>query len=254
MIPRPSGIVVLLTDFGSRDPYVGLMKGMVLRSHPRATLVDLTHEVPPQDIALGSFLLRSAIDRFPTGTIVVAVVDPGVGTPRRSVCGVRHGLYWIAPDNGLLGDVWTQPSEGELRAMDLEHLGLRATSRTFHGRDVFAPLAGNLASGRVGFSSVGPRIDDLVHLPPLDANQPRVIHVDTYGNLVTNVPFHAIARVRSVHVAGRSVPIRGTYGEAPKGSLLALVNSYDLLEIAENQGSAAATLGIGRGAAITLET
>jgi S-adenosyl-L-methionine hydrolase (adenosine-forming) len=210
--------------------------------------------VPPQDVALGAFLLRSAIDRFPPGTIVVAVVDPGVGTPRRSVCGVRHGFYWIAPDNGLLGDVWAKPGEGELRAIDLEHLGMRATSRTFHGRDVFAPLAGNIASGRVGFTSVGPRIDDLVHLPPLDANLHRVIHVDTYGNLVTNVPFSAIARVRSVHVAGRSVPIRGTYGEAPKGSLLALVNSYDLLEIAENQGSAAATLGIGRGAAITLET
>lgn len=254
MIPRPSGIVVLLTDFGSRDPYVGLMKGMVLRNYPRATLVDLTHEVPPQDIALGAFLLRSAIDRFPPGSIVIAVVDPGVGTQRGALCGVRHGLYWIAPDNGLLGEVWHQPGEGELRAIDLEHLGLRPASRTFHGRDVFAPLAGNIASGRIGFTSVGPRVSDLVQVPPLGNSHPRVIHVDNYGNLVTNVPLAAIVNVRSVRVAGRTVPIRGTYGEAPKGSLLALVNSYDLLEIAENQGSAAATLGIGRGAEITLET
>ncbi|MEI6128628.1 MAG: SAM-dependent chlorinase/fluorinase [Planctomycetota bacterium] len=254
MSPRPSGIVVLLTDFGTRDPYVGLMKGMVLKNQPSATLVDLTHDVPPQDVAVGAFLLRSAIDRFPTGSIVLAVVDPGVFTTRRILCGVRHGMYWIAPDNGLLGEVWALPGTGELRQVDLIHLGFCFTSRTFHGRDVLAPLAGNLAAGRVGFTSVGPRVEDPVVLPLLDSGSPRVVFVDAYGNLVTNVPASAIARVRSVQIAGRSMPIRGTYGEVAKGSLLALINSYDLLEIAENQGSAANTLGLGCGAEVTLET
>lgn len=254
MLPRPTGIVALLTDFGTRDPYVGLMKAMVLRGHPKATVIDLVHDVPAQDVALGAFFLGTVVDRLPPGSIVVGVVDPGVGTARRVLCGCRHDLYWIGPDNGLLGEVWARPGAGELRAVDLAHLGLGAPARTFWGRDVLAPLAGGLCAGRFGFSSVGPRVDELARVPALTAGPSRVVHVDRYGNLVTNVPAVAIAAARAVRIGGRSVPIRGTYADVARGELVALINSYDLLEIAENQGSAAATLDASRGAAIALET
>jgi len=257
MLPRPSGIVVLLTDFGSRDPYVGLMKGMVLRQHGKAQLIDLAHDVAAQDVALGAFFLRAAAGRFPPGTTYVAVVDPGVGTARQAVCGLAHDCYWLGPDNGVLGEVFAAETRGQtwidLRYVDWDHLGFGPVSRTFHGRDVFAPLAGGLAGGRVGFTAVGPRCAEPVRVPPLVAGPPRVVHVDTYGNLVTNVPATAIANVRSVRIGGRSVPVRGTYADAAPGALLSLINSYDLLEIAENQGSAAATLGAGRGAQVVLE-
>lgn len=252
MLPRPSGVVCFLTDFGARDPYVGLMKGMTLRACPRATLVDLTHDVEAQDVALGAFFLATAIGRFPTGTVHVAVVDPSVSTSRRALCAVAHDGYWIGPDNGVLGEVLAS-GVFDVRAVDFEALGLVPASRTFHGRDVFAPLAGGLAGGRFGFAAVGPRCSDPVRREPLLAGAHRVVHVDAHGNLVTNVPATAIATARSVHIGGRSVPVRGTCADAPKGGLVALVNSYDLLEIAENEGSAAATLRLGRGAPVTLE-
>ncbi|MGE3175104.1 MAG: S-adenosyl-l-methionine hydroxide adenosyltransferase family protein [Planctomycetota bacterium] len=266
MLPRPSGIVVLLTDFGSRDPYVGLMKGMALRAYPKAQIVDLTHDVEPQDVALGAFFLRVAAGRFPGGTVFVGVVDPGVGTERRALCALAHDSYWLAPDNGVLSEVLDGAQPGiqpgiqpgghpqEVRQLDLQHLRLSPASRTFHGRDVFAPVAGALAGARFGFSSVGPRCLDPVRGKPLTTGTPRVVHVDSFGNLVTNVPATAIATVRSVRIGDRSMPVRGTYADAAPGALVCLINSYDLLEIAENQGSAAATLGCGRGAAVVLES
>lgn len=253
MLPRPSGIVVLLTDFGSRDPYVGLMKGMVLRSHPKAQVVDLTHDVQAQDVALGAFFLRAAVDRFPAGTVFCAVVDPGVGTARPALCGLANDCYWLGPDNGVLGEVFAVDVPQELRIVDFEHLGVRPQSRTFHGRDVFAPIAGGIAAARIGFSSVGPRCREPVRVPPLIAGAPRVVHVDTYGNLVTNVPAVSITNCRVVRLGNRSIPVRGTYADVAPNGLVALINSYDLLEIAENQGNAAATLGVARGAAVTLE-
>ncbi len=258
MLPRPSGIVVLLTDFGSRDPYVGLMKGMILRGHGKAQVVDLTHDVAAQDVALGAFFLRAAIGRFPPGTTFVAVVDPGVGTARRALGGLAHDCYWLGPDNGVLGEVFagevmSGQAPTDLRFVDFDHLGVQAVARTFDGRDVFAPIAGGLAGGRIGFSSLGPRCNEPVRVAPLVAGAPRVVHVDTYGNLVTNIPATAIASVRSVRIGGRSVPVRGTYADAAPGALLCLINSYDLLEIAENQGSAAASLSAGRGTAVVLE-
>jgi len=252
MFNRPSGIVALLTDFGGSDPYVGLMKGMLLREHPRAVIVDLLHDVPSQDVALGGFFLRAARGRFPPGTIFVAIVDPGVGNQRGALCAYGHGCFWLGPDNGVLGEVLD--ADSDVRMVDLEHLGLVAHSRTFHGRDMFAPLAGALAAGRYGFSSIGPRVHKPARVPSLIAGAHRIVHVDNHGNLVTNVPAVAIASVRAVRVAGRSVPLRGNYADAAPGDLVSLVNSYDLVEVAENEGSAAATLAVGRGATIGLET
>ncbi|HZN37979.1 MAG TPA: SAM-dependent chlorinase/fluorinase [Planctomycetota bacterium] len=251
MLPRPSGLVTLLTDFGPRDPYVGLMKGAVLRANQKATIIDFGHEVPPQDVMAGAFWLAAAIDQFPAGTVHVAVVDPGVGTSRRLLAMAAHECYWLAPDNGLLGHVFARDPAAEVRAIDLSHLALQPRSRTFHGRDVLAPIAGWLTSGRYGFSSLGPRVTDLAGASPFDG-PPRVVHVDAFGNLVTNVAASALADVSHVRVGGHTVPLLATYAEAAPGELLALVGSFDRLEVAQNGGNAARTLGLSRGAPIEL--
>jgi hypothetical protein len=249
---RPSGIVTLLTDFGLRDPYVGVMKGALLRANPRATIVDLGHEVPPQDVAAAAFWLAAAVDRFPAGTVHVAVVDPGVGTARRLLAVAARSDLWLAPDNGVLTPVLQRDPHAEVRAIDVPHLVGGEVSRTFHGRDVLAPAAGWLAAGRYSFAALGPRIDDaLVGAGPF-AGPPRVVHVDGYGNLITNVPAAAVRGLRQVEVGGRLVPLHGTYGDVPAGELLALVGSYCLLEVAENGGNASVRLGVQRGAPIGL--
>ena len=252
MLPRPSGIVTLLTDFGTRDPYVGVMKGALLQANPKITIVDFGHEVPAQDVTAGAFWLAAAIGRFPPGSVHVVVVDPGVGTNRRLLAAAAHENYWFAPDNGLLTHVLAQDPTAEVRAIDLEHLNLRPASRTFHGRDVLAPIAGWLSGGRYGFSALGPRVTDAVVGEAIFGGPPRVVYVDGYGNLVTNVPAAALASVRAVRLAGRRVPLHGTYADVPAGELLALVGSFGLLEVAENGGSAARTLGLARGAPIEL--
>jgi S-adenosyl-L-methionine hydrolase (adenosine-forming) len=252
MFPRPSGIVTLLSDFGSRDPYVGVMRGVVLRHNPKVVLADLGHEVPAQDVAAGAFWLLAVVGRFPSGTVHTAVVDPGVGTARRLLVAAAHDAYWIAPDNGLLTHVLAGEAAAEVRAIDLEHLNVRPQSRTFHGRDVMAPVAGWLSGGRYGFSALGPRVTDPVSLPALHGGEPRVVHEDGFGNLVTNVPAAALEGCTGVALGGREIPLRQTYADVPAGSLLALVGSYGLLEIAMNCGSAAKVLGVGREALVEL--
>jgi S-adenosylmethionine hydrolase len=247
MHPRPSGLVTLLTDFGLADPYVGILKGAAFRAATKVAVVSVTHAVPPQDIATGAFFVRTIQGRFPPGTVHVVVVDPGVGTSRRLLAVAAHDDYWIGPDNGVLSAVLG----GEVRAIDAAHLGLHATSTTFHGRDLLAPVAAWLATGRYGFASLGPRITDPVPGPSFDG-PPRVVHVDGYGNLITNVPAERLASVQRVVVAGRDVPLVRTYGEAPAGALVALVGSYGLLEVAQNGGNAAMATGSGRGASIEL--
>lgn len=252
-LPRPSGIVTLLTDFGVADPYVGLMHGMVLRAHARAVVVDLCHGVPPQDLTVGALFWRSAQARFPIGTVHTAVVDPGVGTARRLLAAVAGDCYWLAPDNGLLPMALAGVEVQELRQIDLGRLALVPHSRTFHGRDLFAPLAGMLAGGRYGFQALGPRCADPVPAADPHAGRHVVVHQDHFGNLLTNVPAAAVAGCRCVRVGDRSIEVVGSYADVPVGAVLALVNSYDLLEIAVNQGHAAQVLGVGRGAEVAIE-
>ena len=141
MYPRPSGLVTLTTDFGVADPYAGVMKGAVARASAKPQVVDLSHDVPPQDIAAGAFVLWSAIGRFPAGSVHCGVVDPGVGSDRRILAACARGDYWLVPDNGLLGAVLTSDTAAEVRAVDLERLGVQREAVTFDGRDVFAPVA-----------------------------------------------------------------------------------------------------------------
>lgn len=252
-LPRPSGIATLLTDFGRQDPYVGLMHGMLLRAHARAVVVDLCHGVPPQDLAVGALFWRSALGRFPIGTVHTAVVDPGVGTARRILAAVAGDCYWLAPDNGLLPWALANVELQELRQVDLGRLAMVPQSRTFHGRDLFAPLAGMLAGGRYGFQALGPRCVDPVLAADPYAGRHVVVHQDHFGNLLTNVPAAAVAGCRRVRLGDLGIDVVGSYAEVPVGAVLALVDSYDLLEIAVNQGSAAQVLGVGRGAVVTVE-
>jgi len=252
MLPRPSGIVTLLTDFGTADPYVAVMKGMVLRQNPKAVLIDLGHQVPPQDVTAGAFWLGAAIDRFPAGTVHVAVVDPGVGTERRLLAVAAREAYWLAPDNGLLTHVLAQDPTADVRAIDLPHLNLSPSSRTFHGRDVFAPVAGWLSGGRYSFTALGERATGLATVANAMAGAPRVVHEDGFGNLITNVPAESLAGITTVRLAGAEIAVHGTYAEVPAGALLALVGSYGLLEIAVNCGSASKRLGATRGTPVEL--
>ncbi len=244
---RPSGHVVLLTDFGDRDPYAGILRGAVLRANPRAIVADLGHHVPAHDVECGAFWLWSAIGRFPPGSVVVGVVDPGVGTARRLLAAAANETFWLGPDNGLLSHVLAADPDADVRTLDPAHLGIAPPSRTFHGRDVLGPVAGWLSGGRYGFSALGARCADPVALPPLTDGRPRIVHVDTFGNLVTNLAVAEHPDLAAIGVTGRRVPVAGTYGEVPAGELLALVGSFGLWEIAKNGGSAAAALQVVRG-------
>ncbi|HLU37780.1 MAG TPA: SAM-dependent chlorinase/fluorinase [Planctomycetota bacterium] len=249
-LPRPCGVVALLTDFGLVDPFVGVMKGVIKQRNVQADVVDYCHGVPAHDVETGAFYLGAAIGRFPVGTVFVAVVDPGVGTARRALAACAAGCYWLAPDNGVLEPVLAR-DDAEVRTLDLDKLRLRPVSRTFHGRDVFAPVAGMLSGARFGFRALGDRCPDPMRLPggPF-AGPSRVVSIDRFGNLLTNVPGARVLAEgwRAVRVGEHEVPVHGTYGEVPPGRALALINSYDLLEIAVNAGRADEQLAVAVGA------
>lgn len=254
MFPRPSGIVTLCTDFGLDDVYVGVMKGAMWRAWPKAQVIDLTHAVPPQDLAAGSFHLWTAIGRFPSGTVHVGVVDPGVGSARDVLAVFAHGDYWVVPDNGLIGAVVVGDVLAEARRLDLEHLGVRPTSHTFHGRDVLAPAAAMIAAGRYGFRALGPRAEAFCSDDAVFGGGPRILHVDRFGNLVSNVTAAQLGGATAVRVSDRQVPVVRTYSDVASGELLAYVGSFGLLEVAVRGGSAARLTGLGTGAALHVDS
>jgi S-adenosylmethionine hydrolase len=241
------------------------MKGVILGIAPGATIVDLTHEVPPQDVAAGAYLLRSAIGPFPRGTIHVAVVDPGVGTSRRAIVVETADAFFVGPDNGLFAAVVS--ARAVRRIIDVSRSLYRrpAVSQTFHGRDVFAPVAAHLASG-VPLAHLGRAVKTMRRGA---AARPRrrgrtlrgkVIWIDHFGNLISDVTIGDLAglgrdfrtRSLSVTIADRTVRLRRSYAGVPPGAVLAIVNSADTLEIAINRGSAAAVLGCARGDPVTV--
>ncbi len=254
----PSGIVTLLTDFGTQDPYVGIMKGVLWSRCPSLrAVVDLTHAIAPQDIRSGAFHLAHARTWFPDGTVHVAVVDPGVGSDRRILSAVDGGHLFLAPDNGLLSR--TLSPAAVVRELDVPRFAVEPVSRTFHGRDVFAPAAAAFVEG-LDPDQAGPlaEVGQSVGFPvPLDDGsglRGEVLVVDRFGNLVTNI---AAGEVNGsdgfeVVIRGRSVPLRRAYSEAEPGELLALVDSFDRVEVARSGGSAAEHLECGAGEPILL--
>jgi S-adenosylmethionine hydrolase len=241
------------------DPFVGIMKGVIAERAPGVPIVDLVHELAPQDVLAGALVLRAAVPYFPRGTVHVAVVDPGVGTARRALCVETDDAYLVGPDNGVLS-----LAPGRVRRIveltDVRfHLAPR--SATFHGRDVFAPVAAALASG-IPAAMLGVETDRMQRLalpdPKHDAGRVtgEVIHVDRYGNLATNVGAADLAGgVARIVCGGRRIAgLSETYGGVPAGELAAVVNSWGMLEIALRDGNAGATLGIGIGAPVVVFT
>lgn len=259
----PAGLITLTTDFGTQDPFAGIVSGRILSRFPAARIVDLSHGMPPGRADLAGFWLARAWRDFPAGSVHLAVVDPGVGTTRGVVLALAGSHLLLAPDNGLLPEALRDYPDVEWRAMDADlpaRLELGPLSRTFHGRDLFAPLAAALASGALLPGDFGcpaqPR--DPVPLPrPLQDAEGvagQVVLADHFGNLFTNIDAAQVAGCRqpTVETAGRSWPLLATYGEASAGMPLALVNAFGLLELALNGASAAAIPGLGEGAAVRL--
>lgn len=254
----PSGIITLTTDYGLRDPFVGILTGRILARYPDARVVSLTHAVTPFMPDEAGFWLARAWHEFPAGTVHVGVVDPGVGTQRDLLAVGAAGHLFLAPDNGLLDRVRHGVRIDHCHRLDpdrLAEMDIRPRSHTFHGRDLLAPVAAELASGRVQPERLGPPtlLTALQH-PPVDAVRGVVVAIDHFGNLITDIeePRIRAARAREVRVGPLELPLCRTYGDVPAGAPLALVNSFGLLEVAVNSGSAAQLLGESRGSAVEL--
>lgn len=256
-------IVTLTTDFGPGE-YVGAMKGVILSIAPDATVVDIDHHVRPHDIVHGAYVLYAAVPHFPFA-VHVGVVDPGVGTTRRAIVVVCEGAFLVGPDNGLLIPAARRLGLKEVRAITNRTLGREEVSDTFHGRDLFAPVAAHLLTG-TKVREVGPAIRDFVDLDfgtprrRKEGLEGRVITHDRFGNLITNLPRPLVEKSwsfgdrLSVSVTGYEVrvPFVRTYGEAPPGEFLATISSSGFLEIARREGSAAEHLGVTPGATVVV--
>ena len=257
-------VITLITDFGLADEYVGVMKGVMLSIHPQADIVDISHGIAPQNIHQAAFMLASAYPYFTAGTIHVVVVDPGVGTDRRIVCLQMKGYRFLAPDNGVLTRVLEQgPAESVWRVENpvywLDHV-----SRTFHGRDIFAPVAAHLLNGLEG-NQLGRELDStrLMRLPDMGPDiigrgeiNGCIVTVDRFGNLITNIDAKTISGVKTgkesndldLVMAGRQISgLSQNYDNKGEGQPLVLVNSRGYLEIAVNKGSATDIFKVGMG-------
>jgi len=245
-------LIALLTDFGTQDYYVGAMKGVILSINRRASIVDLSHEVHPQDVMTAYFLLQNSYKHFPAGTIFVAVVDPGVGSPRHILCVETECHLFLAPDNGTLG--FLERDARRIFRVTNRRLMLGSISATFHGRDIFAPVAAHLSLG-LDLERLGPRTRTMERLSarPIEASSEghllgQVVTIDRFGNLVTDIRGDRVDGASEVRVGrARIQGVSRTYADGKKGAALAYVGSAGTLEIAVAHGSAAKKLKIARG-------
>jgi len=258
-------VITFLSDFGLDDWFVGVVHGVMLEVCPAARIVDLSHAIPPGDVARASFVLEAAAPDFPAGTIHTAVVDPGVGTRRRGLAARAHGQFFVGPDNGVLEWAFQDPA-AEVHSLTEVRYFRDPPSRTFHGRDVFGPVAAHLARG-VELAALGPSVTDPVRAgrKPVVAAAGvvlgQVMLVDRFGNALTNVTAELLARSfpgvpeaqLEVELCGRR--IRGlsrSYGDSPVGALVALIGSSGRLEVAQVSGHAASRVGAGLGDPVTV--
>lgn len=247
LLPEAQPIISLLTDFGTRDVYAGVLHGVIAGIAPRARVIDLTHGIAPQDVFEAAFQLDAATPYLPEGTIHVCVVDPGVGSSRRILYARTRRATYLAPDNGLLTRVLDREQRVELRSVENRALFLPDVSRTFHGRDVFAPVAARLALG-LDPRELGPEVHDpaLLRLRPERGLAPgavrgEIIHIDRFGNLITNLrPGAHAADVRGARVLNteHEGPVRASYADVRDGAPLLIISSTGLLEVAVRGGSA----------------
>ena len=260
---RANGLITLTTDFGSREPIVGIMKGVMLAAAAQLRFVDMAHEVSAFQPVEAGFWLSRALRYFPAGTLHVAVVDPGVGTPRDLIVALSGEQALLAPDNGLLAPLAARGKIDRIIKVDLTRLvqfGVSDVSATFHGRDVFAPLAAAIASGRCAPADLGPELTALnsagwpATITRADGGVAGVIvAVDRFGNLISNIESSAVVALASpsVLIGELALPLRRTYGDAQAGEYLGLINSFDVLEVARARGNAAAGLNLAVGAPVS---
>ncbi|HTU65419.1 MAG TPA: SAM-dependent chlorinase/fluorinase [Steroidobacteraceae bacterium] len=260
---RANGLVTLTTDFGLREPFVGIMKGVMLAHAAELRFVDMAHEVSAFQPIEAGFWLSRALRYFPAGTLHVAVVDPGVGTPRDLVVVLAGDQALLAPDNGLLAPLAARGRVDRIIRVEnakLVKYGVSDVSATFHGRDIFAPLAAALASNRCNPLDIGTEITTL-NATGWPHTQPRadggiegvIVAVDRFGNLISNIEAPAVVALDmpTALIGGLLLPLRRTYGDAQAGEYVGLINSFEVLEVARARGSAAQGLNLGVGAPIS---
>lgn len=250
-------IITLLTDFGLEDGYVGSLKGIILGICPAARIIDITHLVPPQDIRAGGFILHTVYRDFPAGAIHLAVVDPGVGTERCGLVIQTPNYFFVGPDNGLFSWVLKNEPDAEARKLENGEFWCSTVSSTFHGRDIFAPVAAHLATGVPAAALGPPRIAHIAEWSTVSRHgstlKGEVLHVDHFGNVITNLDRETLnnfAPIRRlvIHAAGRAIGgLCSTYGSEPPGAALVIIGSHGFLEIAVNRGNAARILNLRAG-------
>jgi S-adenosylmethionine hydrolase len=261
-------VVALLTDYGTQDHYVGAVKGAILAADPDASVVDIVHDLPPHDIQVAAFALDASYRAFPAGSVFLAVVDPGVGSERRALALEAGGYRFVGPDNGLFTLVLAEHADARVHEITNAGLFRHEVSPTFHGRDVFAPVAGRLAGG-MALAEVGPKVADPVlfavegcHAVGKDAWESPVIHVDRFGNLVTAFSALDLEEILAgvggdpnqvlVTVEGIAMPLVQTFADVAEGEPCAYFGSSRRLEIALNRGNASRVLGAARGAPVRI--
>ncbi len=244
-------VIALLTDFGTKDYFVGAAKGIILSINENAQIIDITHEIPPQEIKSASFTLRACYKDFPKKTVFVAVVDPGVGSERRAILAETEDYYFIAPDNGLLSFVFNEEKNFFVFELTNEKFFKYSISRTFHGRDIFAPAAAHLSNGTKP-NEFGKEIKDFVRF---EESQPRkvskketeaeIIYVDRFGNLITNLTQKDLPESFTIEINGKKISkLQNFFAEAEKNELFMILGSAGFLEIASFQDSAINLLNI----------
>jgi len=265
-VSHPLGLITLLTDFGDRDYFVASMKGVILTINPHATLIDLSHHVPPHSVEDAAYLLKSCYRYFPEGAVHVAVVDPGVGTRRRPLVVKTARYYFLGPDNGLFSYIFDEEDQVEIREIENQQFRLDSVGHTFDGRDLFAPAAAWLTTHQP-FESFGRRIEERVAFPIVEPKRGKngvvgeVVYVDHFGNLITNLTLKHVDAIRNpgpregpaLQIAGHRVNgLVANYAEGSKVKPSALINSNGAIEVFVKEGSAAQWLKVARGEPVAL--
>ena len=258
---RGAGVITMTTDFGHKGPFAAVMQGTIVKRFPGARIIDLAHDIPAHWPPEAGFWLSRSYVHFPDETVHIAIVDPGVGTERDILIVLKDTHLFIAPDNGLLAQIAaTADWVAKLNSDALEVAGLELPSLTFHGRDIFAPLAADLASGVLQPEQIATETSDWI---PAWLDEPEclnnrisgtVVTVDAFGNLISNIDGSDVALLDkpTVNIAGNTIEFYPTYGRARPGDYLALINSFGVLEIARSEEHAANGLGCGRGAPVVV--
>jgi len=251
-------VITLTTDFGSKDPFVGIMKGVILTINPAAKIIDITHEISPQNILEASYAIQASYGYFPHRTIHIVVVDPGVGSSRRPLLISVGQYYFVGPDNGIFSRIYEIEENAEVIHVNATHYFLSQESTTFHGRDIFAPVGAWLSKG-ISISKFGDPVEDYVSIPkPVPvihsdkSIEGEVVYIDRFGNLITNIPEQSIKKMiqsaadKSIQVQVKTlaIPMKNFYAESTDEGLYAIINSFGHLELFVNKGNASVNYSI----------